>query len=131
MLETHITPRFSETDAMTHIGNTVLPVWFEEARTPIFSALQPRMNVDEWAFILAHIDIDYHQQTFLGSPVTIKVGIKKIGTKSFTVYHEAWQNDQKTASGNAVIVHFDFASKQTSPLAPEQIEILQAFLIDD
>ncbi|MFL0809273.1 MAG: acyl-CoA thioesterase [Agarilytica sp.] len=130
MIETIIQPRFSETDAMTHIGNTVLPVWFEEARAPIFDKLLPGMKLEEWAFILAHIDVDFHQQTHLASPVNVKVGVSKIGSKSFTVYHEAWQNGVKTASGNAVIVHFDFTSKQTSPLSEGQTNILREFLID-
>lgn len=131
MIETIIEPRFSETDAMTHVGNTVLPVWFEEARKPIFDKLQPDVKIEEWAYILAHIDVDYHLQTHLGSPVTIKVGVSKIGSKSFSVYHEAWQNGSKTASGSAVVVHFDYETKQTAPLNEEQIEILQSFAIED
>ena len=32
MLSLTVSPRFAETDALGHINNTVIPVWFEQGR---------------------------------------------------------------------------------------------------
>lgn len=124
-----IKPRFSETDAMTHIGNTAVPVWFEEAREPITRKLHPSLAIDDWPFIVAHVDIDYHHQIYVDSLVSIKVGISNIGGKSFTMYHEASQNGQRVASGHAVIVYFDYSTKQTVPLPDALRDTLNEYFI--
>ncbi len=128
-VETIIKPRFSETDAMTHIGNTVMPVWFEEAREPLVRKLHPSLSIHDWPFIVAHIDVDYHQQIFLDSEVTIKAGISKIGSKSFTIYHEATQNGLRVASGHAVTVYFDYGTKQTVALPNKLRSSLKDYMI--
>ena len=128
-LETIIKPRFSETDAMTHIGNTVMPVWFEEAREPLVRQLHPSLSIDDWPFIVAHIDVDYHQQIYVDSPVSVKAGVSKIGSKSFTIYHEATQNGQRVASGNAVTVYYDYTTKQTGSLTDKLRSTLNDYII--
>ena len=39
-----ITPGFYETDALGHINNTVIPMWLEKARTPIFKIFTPDLD---------------------------------------------------------------------------------------
>ena len=43
MFKTMITPRMGDTDAMRHITNTALPVWFEIARTELFKIFNPKL----------------------------------------------------------------------------------------
>ena len=64
MFEYTITPRVADTDALGHINNTVLPCWFEEARTPLFRILNPTMAFDKWNLILARMEVDYLHQIF-------------------------------------------------------------------
>ena len=61
-------PRFSETDALGHVNNTVLPVWFEESRSPIFELFCPGMNVDDWHLIIAKIDVDFLAEFITANP---------------------------------------------------------------
>lgn len=131
MIDTIIEPRFSETDALGHIGNTVMPVWFEHARSIIFKKLHPSLDIEGWPLIIAHIDVDFIRQAYIGSDVTVKIGISKLGDKSFTVYHEAWQREQKIATGNAVHVFFDFATNSTVAMPEDAREKLKPLLIDD
>src|SRR5690554_6312107 len=100
-------PRFSETDALGHINNTVLPVWFEQARTPFFEIFTPTLAINEWQLILAKIDVSFLKQIFYGKQVEVKSFIQTLGNSSFVVYHEAWQEGLKVAEGTAVMVHFD------------------------
>lgn len=113
MYQVSLKPRFNETDALGHISNTVLPSWFETARAPLFDEIVPSLTIEEWPIILAHLDVDFHNQIFLGTDVVITTRILKIGSKSFTVFHEAWQGERKTASGHAVLVYFDYRSQST------------------
>lgn len=116
-----VEPRFSDTDALGHINNTVLPVWFEHARTPIFKIITPSLAIDKWALILAKIDVSFLKQIFYGKEVEVKTFIESIGNSSFVVYHEAWQENFKVAEGTAVMVHFDHDTQKSKQL-PESIK---------
>ena len=59
-----VSPRFCETDALGHINNTVFPVWFEEARTPIFEMFIPTLEIKKWNLILARIELDFRAEVF-------------------------------------------------------------------
>lgn len=114
-------PRFSETDALGHINNTVLPVWFEQARTPFFEIFTPTLAINEWQLILAKIDVSFLKQIFYGKQVEVKSFIQTLGNSSFVVYHEAWQEGLKVAEGTAVMVHFDHNTQKSKQL-PEDIK---------
>lgn len=108
-----ITPRVSDTDAIGHINNTVLPCWFEEARTPLFRILNPTMDFAKWNVIMAHMEIDYIKQMFFHSSIEIKTWISRMGNSSFDVTQELWQNGSLCAHSKVVIVHFDFNAQKS------------------
>jgi len=124
-----ITPRFSDTDALGHINNTMVPVWFEGARDPVFKLFTPELNLNEWPLILAKIDVSFFQQMFYGQAIEVRTYISRIGGASFDVYQELWQNDEKCASGFAVMVNFCYQD-QSSQKIPEKIktELQQHFI---
>ena len=68
--------------------------------------------------ILARMEIDYIGQIYYGRKVSVNTWIEKIGNSSFTVIHEAWQNESLVARGKAVQVYFNF-STQKPERAPE------------
>lgn len=120
MFETTIAPRMNETDALGHISNTVMPIWFEVARQPIFEIVHPSQTLAGWPLIVARIEVDYVGQIFPGSDVQIRTAVARIGTSSFTTYQEAWQAGQLVAKGYVVHVYFDYQKKQSTPL-PENV----------
>lgn len=124
MYKKTIQPRFNETDALGHISNTVLPSWFETARAPLFADIIPGWTIGNWPIILAHFEVDFIQQIFLGADVEISTQIQKVGNSSFTVYHEAFQNGKKVATGNAVLVFFDFEAQTTTQIPDDVRTIL-------
>ena len=115
-----ISPRFGETDALGHINNTVLPVWFEDARTPAFRLFTPDLNPKDWHLIIARIEVEFAGELFYGRDVEIRTYIQKLGNSSMTIAHEAWQDGRLGARGTAVMVHFDHDAK-TSVAIPEAI----------
>ncbi len=112
MFQLEIEPRFNDTDALGHISNTTLPVWFEQARKPVFRIFQPGLEVENWPLIIARIEIDLLAQSYWHMPVQVHTGIGKIGNTSFHVVQEAWQNGKKIARGVAVLIHFDYATEK-------------------
>lgn len=128
MLQEIIQPRFSETDALGHINNTVFAVWFEGARQPVFRIFTPELDLQHWPLIVASVKLDYLAQTHYGQDVEIRTYISRIGGSSFDVYQEAWQDGVKTVSGTAVMVQFDYATAKAVPLSAEQKQQLNMHL---
>ena len=131
MFETDLTVRFSETDGAGHVGNTVMVVWFEEARAPLFKMFRPTLEVDGWPLILASYQVDFRAQLYYGKPVTIKTWVKRIGNSSFETYQEAWQNKQCCASGSTTMVHFDYAAGKASPIPADIRDKLASHLYQE
>ncbi len=125
-----IKPRFHETDAMGHINNAVMAEWFEGGRTSLFRSFAPDAREMQWKMILAKITINYLKETHFGSNVEITCSIIHIGNSSFTIQQEAWQDGEKTASGAAVIVQFDYTDKKSVKLEGLLLEKLQEHLIE-
>ena len=126
-----ITPRFSDTDALGHINNTMVPVWFEGARDPIFRLFSPELNLTAWPLILAKIEVSYHAQMYYGQPIEVRTYISRIGGASFDVYQELWQNDNKCASGTAVMVNFCYKKQLSEKISTEIKQTLAAHLITE
>ncbi|MCS4306499.1 acyl-CoA thioester hydrolase [Rheinheimera pacifica] len=123
-----ISPRFSDTDALGHINNTVFAVWFEGARQDVFKIFTPELNVRQWPLIIASVKLDYHAQTHYGAEVEIRTYISRIGGSSFDVYQEAWQHGVKTVSGTAVLVQFDYGANKAVLISAVQKQQLNQHL---
>ncbi len=123
-----IKPAFCDTDALGHINNTKLPVWFEQARNDLFHIFTPDLDPQKWQLILAKIEVEYTGELFYGRDVTIKTYVGHIGNSSFQVCQEAWQDGKMGAKGIATMVHYSFADKKSQPLTDhhrKELEQLQ------
>ena len=130
MLSVKITPRFGNTDALGHINNVALAEWFEQARNAIFRIFDPELRIDRKTFplIMAHSDYDFVGQLFYQYDVEIRTWIARLGTKSITIYHEAWQEGRLCTKGNAVAVHYDFNTEKTTPIPEDKKRLLAEHL---
>ena len=128
MFKQIVTPRFSETDALGHIGNTALPVWLEGARQPIFRIFSPELNLKKWPLILAKTEINFLGQLYYGSDVEIRTFIGKLGKSSFEVHQELWQNNSKCGLGIATMVCFDFDTQKSRPISDAERQKLSMHL---
>jgi len=123
-------PRFLETDALGHINNTVLPMWFEASRDPVFRFFTPDMDVNNWKLILAGFNVNFHAETHYGASVEIRSYISRIGNSAFDVYQECWQQGVKTVSGTATMVHFCHTEKKSQALTQQHIELLKEHVFE-
>jgi acyl-CoA thioester hydrolase len=131
MFSVIVNARFGDLDALGHVNNTVPSSWFELGRNPILQMFDPELTVDKKSFplIMAHIDFDFTDQLYFKGEVEIKTWISKIGTKSFTVSHEAWQAGRLCVKGTAVLVHYDFNTETTTAIPDDKRKLLEEHLI--
>ena len=125
-----VTPRFGDVDVLGHINNTAPAIWFEQARNPFFRLFSPDLviSLDTWPLIMAHTDFDFINELLFGLDIEIRSGVSRIGTKSFTIFHEAWQGGQLCVKGNAVLVYFDFNIRQSCPIPEDKKKLLAEHL---
>ena len=128
-----VTPRFGDIDGLGHINNTVLANWFELGRNPVMRIFVPDLNLSykTWTLIVAHTDYDFMSELFFQDDVEIKTYVKRIGDKSFTTYHEAWQKGRLCVQGNAILVHYDFNKKISTKIPKEIKEKLKEHLLPE
>jgi acyl-CoA thioester hydrolase len=119
MLKTSIRPRFSDTDALGHINNTVIPVWFLEAREPVLSWFAPEGNFSRGSIAVVRVEVDYLAETRFGEDVTIRTRVERVGNSSFVLLQEVAQGDAITARGRTTLVHFDPDERRSRPVPDE------------
>ena len=119
-------PRFSETDGLGHINNSVLPVWLEEARTGIFRIFNPSLDFEDWNLILKKYEIEFIAQISRDPEVEIESGIAHVGNTSVVVAQTVMQAGKPVARGTTVLVHFDYKAGKPSPIPPRVREMLEA-----
>ena len=114
-----IQPRFNETDGLGHINNTVIPVWFEAAREPVFEIFNPSLDLTKWNLIVAGFTIAYTSPTNYGKPVLVKTWISRVGNSSFEVAQESWQQGKKTAEAKTTLVHYDYTIDKSQAISED------------
>ncbi|MBB1268462.1 thioesterase family protein [Shewanella sp. SR44-3] len=124
LLTLDISPRFNETDGLGHINNTVIPVWFEAAREPVFAIFNPELDLNAWNLIVAGFSVSFATPTHYGKPVTVKTWISRIGNSSFEVTQQSWQENKMTAEGKTTLVHFDYAIDKSQPIPTDIKQLL-------
>jgi acyl-CoA thioester hydrolase len=131
MFSVTITPRVGETDAMGHINNCVVPIWFEHGRTPLFRIFDPNLDFtrESWHLVMVHSEYDYVGQLYCRSPVEVKTWVSHIGGKSFSLRHEAWQEGALRVKGGVVLVYYNFILEKSEPIPAEIRARLEQHLI--
>ncbi|PPC78590.1 thioesterase [Pokkaliibacter plantistimulans] len=125
MFSKMIEPGFYDTDALGHINNTRLPVWFELARNDLFPLFTPDMDPKKWNLILARLEVDFIGELFFNQPVEVKTWIERIGNSSFVVLQEAWQGETLGARGRVTMVYYDWTQKKSVRITDDIRERLQ------
>ncbi|MBB3046794.1 acyl-CoA thioester hydrolase [Litorivivens lipolytica] len=124
-------PRFSETDAMGHINNTSIAVWFETARLEFLTDVFIDKGDGQPNWFMASQTIDYLSENLFGIEVRMDLSVIHIGNTSFKVGCKMYQNDKQTVRASAVLVHVDLATKKPTPIHDRMRAILEQELDAD
>jgi acyl-CoA thioester hydrolase len=130
MFVTHIHPRFCDTDAMGHIGNTVIPVWLLEGREQLLALFAPDMDFSERGLVLVRTEIDFLGELRFGADVEVFTSLAALGNSSLTVQQEIHQHGVRRVQARSVMVHFDARSRRALPIPDTLRPELEKHLVD-
>ena len=123
MLKKIITPRISETNITGHIGHTVIPVWLEEGYEEIIRLFS--QNLAEPSLITVNMNIDFLHEIFFGKNVEILTSVKKIGTSSFILHQDVYQDRMLCVRASTTLVHFDYSTHKPASIPKTLRDILK------
>ena len=131
MWTTTIRPRFCDTDAFGHINNTVIPVWFLEAREPVLRLFAPEGDMTAGGMAVVRIEVDYLDEIHFGQDVEVRTRVEHIGNSSFRLAQEAHQQGSCRARGRSTLVHFNPRTRQAESIPGEIRALLEEQKADE
>ena len=123
--------QWGDQDLFGHVNNTIYFRWFESARVEYWyqSGLHELLNPEDRGPILASVTCDYKRQIRFPDDVLIGARTLKIGTSSVTLEHSVFSSTTNAiaATGQSVIVMFDYGKQHPIPIDDEMKRVFDAF----
>ena len=120
--------RYGDTDTLGHVNNVAIARLFEESRVK-FGMHSRRRRFRELpqpgSVVAASVLINYLAEVFYPDPVTVAVGVGRIGTASHTLVALMLQHDRPVAHCRTTLVQF--AEGQSATIPEEVRGILKNF----
>ncbi|WP_298368367.1 thioesterase family protein [Azospirillum sp.] len=112
--------RFNDLDALGHVNNNALGVFFEQARIALLQSVGGFRDADEWTVVLARSLIEYKAELLY--PNTVRIGVcgLRLGTSSMTIGVGIFLGDRCVATQEAVCVIVDKTTHRPTPI-PESL----------
>jgi acyl-CoA thioester hydrolase len=111
-----IQSRFCDLDGAGHINNSIYHQYIELARTHFCDqVLGYKVHTEngKLPIVLARIEMDFVQQTFINDNIVVRTWIGKIGEKSFQQISELHSQRGLLAKSKSVLVWFDYTTNFT------------------
>jgi acyl-CoA thioester hydrolase len=67
--------------------------------------------------IIAGFTIAFTAPTYYGEEVIVKTHISRLGNSSFDILQSCWQHGKKTAEATTTMVHYNYQTEKSEPLA--------------
>jgi acyl-CoA thioester hydrolase len=123
--------RYADIDAQGHVNNAKYLTYMEQARMAYFLHLGmwDGASFMEIGTILARTEIDYRSPIRLLQPVRVGVRTSRLGNKSLTLSYslEDTQTNQELATGETVVVTFDYQQGHSIPIPEAWRQTILAF----
>jgi len=116
LFRTHIHPRFCDTDALGHIGNTVVPVWLLEGRESLLKLFAPDLDFRKASLVMVRTEIDFLGELRFGADVEVTTALEKIGNSSLVVLQEVHQDGEVRCKARTVMVNFNAQERSSQPI---------------
>lgn len=123
-----IQPRFSETNAVGHIGFTVLPAWCEAALEDVYCLFTPNLDVRDWPLIVVSFQLQCEAEMDHVAEVRVTTSVARIGRSSIKVRQILCQHDRVAARATTTLVCFDYARGRSRPISAGERRSLEAHL---
>lgn len=104
--------RWRDLDAFNHVNNSTFLTYLEEARIRWFESIGEDWVTDEFAPLLAAVQLNYRQPIPYPADVVVELYTDRVGTSSITIGHAIASADGAAlyCDGNVVAVWIDRAN---------------------
>lgn len=118
--------RNADTDQFGHVNHAVMMSLFEAGRIEILERSEVAAAMRALDLVVARIDFSFHRE--LRYPAQVQVGstVARVGTSSFTVRQGLFDTQHCVASGEAVCVLIDRATRRPSAITDDVRSFLLA-----
>ena len=116
LFRTRIHPRFCDTDALGHIGNTVVPVWLLEGRESLLKLFVPDLDFRKSSLVVVRTEIDFLGELRFGADVEVATALEKIGNSSLVVLQDVHQDGEVRCRARTTMVNFDAQARKSQPI---------------
>lgn len=119
--------RFSDQDALGHVNNAAIAVYFEQSRCETLLPLVHGSGVAGLDFVLARIVIDYLQEIRYPGVVDVGLTISRFGTKSLVLSSAVFAGASCCVLSEATVVFFDTLNRKSAVPPAALIDSLARF----
>lgn len=129
----HIYPidvRFKDIDTFGHVNNAVVFTYFETARVHYMVDVGIRSlhaNMNDLAFIAAHLSCDFRRPIFYGQTVKVGSRITKVNRSSLQLEHRLEADGELAAEGSCILVRYDYTNQRSLPISAEMRTTIESF----
>jgi acyl-CoA thioester hydrolase len=121
--------RYGDTDRQGHVNNAVYAVFFEFGRTLMLAKeLRPLISKTREP-VVARLTIEFKRELHWPGDVEIGTGVVAIGTSSARFGQAVFSGDTCVATGEAVIVQLDSATRKATPWEADARVILERYAL--
>lgn len=120
--------RFCDLDALGHVNNNAMGMYFENARAKLFSLVTPGWPWNDNIFVLARTCISFKRELHL--PARLKLGtcITKIGTTSLHVANALYHAETPISYSESISVLINREKRSPVDISGELRKILSKYL---
>ena len=131
-IQTTLTVRWNDMDALGHVNNTVYFSFFEAARIRFYESLNvvPTREGKKFGFNLVATSCNFRREICYPADAIIASRIAKIGRSCFHFEHAIFTNgyDDPAAEATAVLVWTDFDARKSVELPDDLRAALEVYV---
>lgn len=117
--------RYGDLDPQGHANNALFATYFESGRVAMFRARDLGIGVPDANLALARQEIDFLRELHWQDELIVANAVIAFGRTSFTLTQAIFRGEECAATGRAVMVTLDRATRKPRPLPPEFIAQLE------
>jgi acyl-CoA thioester hydrolase len=114
--------RFSDTDPLGHVNNTVYSVYCETGRIEFNRAFVSPLRPKGQGMLVARTAINFLAETHYPGVVEIGTAVLSVGRTSYTLAQGLFLEGQVIATAEGVLVMIDLETRRPSPV-PDEIRL--------
>lgn len=110
--------RFADLDALGHVNNNAIGVYFETGRVALMEACGGFRPESPWTVVLARSVMEFKAELLYPGTARIGVRVLRLGNSSLTLGAAIFSGDTCIATQEGVCVIVDAATHRPTPLSP-------------